>query len=65
MSADTAKVMAVQAVTQMKKFSYPIHSSSFPANIPGIIIPSDMKAVEMAKCAVGYFPSAKYIIYKV
>ena len=65
MSADTANVIAVQAVTHMKKFSYPHHSCNWPANIPGSIMPSDMNAVDIAKCAVGYLPWAKYIIYKV
>ena len=36
-----------------------------PANIPGSIIPNDIKAVDRAKCAVGYSPYAKYIIYSV
>ena len=36
----------------MKKFSYPIDSCNLPANIPGSIMPSDMKAVDIAKCAV-------------
>ena len=65
MKADTIKVMTVHAIIQMKKLSYPNHSCILPEIIPGSIMPRDMKAVDIAKCAVGYLPRAKYIIYKV
>ena len=65
MSAETMKVTTVHIITQMKKLFYPIHSCIYPDTIPGNIMPSDMNAVEIAKCAVGYLPWAKYIIYRV
>ena len=59
------KVTVVHIITQMKKFSYPIHCCIYPDTIPGNIIPNDMNAVDIAKWAVGYLPCAKYIIYRV
>lgn len=48
MKAHTAIVAAQQAITQIKKFSYPISSCNQPAAMPGSIMPNAMKAVQMA-----------------
>lgn len=46
--AVTPKVASVHSMIQIKKNGYPKSSCSFPAIIPGNIIPSAIKAVQMA-----------------